>query len=270
LRPLNKALSFLIRDFRMNVSYRLSFFMSFAKIFVSVAVFFFISRLFGKAVNPYLAEYSGDYFSYVLIGIAFSGFVTTGMSAFSSSISSAQSQGTLEAMLVTPTKLSSIILFSSLWNYLFNSFNVLVYLVFGWVFFGLSLSRVNIPSALVIILLATLSFSGMGVISASFIMVFKRGNPIDWLYGMASSLLGGMFFPAKVLPVWLQPFAYLVPIFYALRAMRLAVLKGYSIMALSTEIAALVVFAAIILPLSFWSFKYAVREAKTDGSLVTY
>ena len=254
----------------MNVSYRLSFFLTFAGMFVSIATFFFISKLFAGAISPYLAEYGGDYFSFVLIGIAFSGFVSTGMSAFSASISSAQAQGTLEAMLVTPTGLAPIIFFSSLWNYLFNSLNVIVYLLFGWIFFGLSLSQANIPLALVILFLATLSFSGIGVISASFIMVFKRGNPIDWLYGVASGLLGGMFFPTKVLPAWLQPLAYFLPIFHALRAMRLAVLKGYPLTALGGEIAALTFFAALILPLSVWAFKYAVREAKIDGSLVTY
>lgn len=265
-----KAKAFLARDYRMNVSYRFSFFTSFANIFVSVAMFFFISRLLGKAINPYLAEYKGDYFSFVLIGVAFSGFVTTGMSSFSASISSAQSQGTLEAMLVTPTKLSSIILLSSLWSFIFNSLYVCIYLLLGQLFFGLSLTNTNIPAALLIILLATLSFSGMGVTSAAFIMVFKRGNPIDWLYGTASSLLSGMYFPITVLPVWLQPLAYVLPIFYALKAMRLAVLQGYGLWALRTEVGALLVFAMVILPAGIWAFKYAVREAKVDGSLVTY
>ena len=266
----NKAKNFLIRDWRINTSYRLSFAMSFAGIFISVTMFFFISQLFGGAVSPYLKEYGGDYFSFVLIGLAFSSFVNTGMSTFSTSISQAQSQGTLEAMLVTPTRLSAIILFSSLWNYAFNFFNVLVYLVFGSLFFGLSLSKANIPATLLVLFLATLMFSGIGIISASFIMVFKRGNPIDRLHQLASSVLSGMFFPVTVLPLWLQPFAYVVPIFYALHAMRLAVLKGYSISARSGELLVLLGLTTVILPLSIWSFKYAVREAKKDGTLVTY
>ncbi len=266
----NKAMNFLIRDWRINTSYRLSFAMSFAGIFVSVTMFFFISQLFGGAFSPYLNEYGGDYFSFVLIGLAFSGFVNTGLSAFSSSISRAQAQGTLEAMLVTPTRLSAIVLFSSLWSYAFNFFNVLVYLVFGSLFFGLSLSNANIPATLLVLFLATLIFSGIGIISASFIMVFKRGNPIDWLHRMASTVLSGMFFPITVLPLWLQPFAYVVPIFYALQAMRLAVLKGYSISALSSELLVLLGMTIVILPLSMRAFKYAVREAKKDGTLVTY
>ncbi|MFQ5574714.1 MAG: ABC transporter permease, partial [Terriglobia bacterium] len=173
-----KLLAFLKRDFRNEVSYRFSFFMRFFGIFFSVTTFFFVAQLFGKSVSPHLEAYGGDYFSFVLIGIAFSGFLGTGLSTFSSSISSAQAQGTLEAMLVTPTKLSAIIVLSSFWSFLFTSFNVLVYLVFGAAVFGMNLGNVNILAALLILALTIVAFSGVGVISASFIMVLKRGDPI--------------------------------------------------------------------------------------------
>lgn len=267
---LKKALAFLKKDYRTQVSYRLSFFMQFFGIFFSVAIFFFVSKLFGKAVNPYLASYGGDYFSFVLIGIAFAGFLGTGLRTFSSSISSAQEQGTLEVMLVTPTKLSAIVAFSSLWNFLFTAFNVLVYLLFGALVFGLDLTKANIPVALLILLLTIPVFSGMGVISASFIMVLKRGDPINWLFGSFSSLLGGAYFPITVLPVWLQRFAYVIPLFYALRAMRYAVLQGFTFSALAGDILALAMFSAVIIPLSMVCFKWAVKRAKVEGSLVTY
>lgn len=267
---MRKALAFLKRDYKSEVSYRLSFFMQFFGIFFSVTIFFFVSKLFGKAVNPYLAAYGGDYFSFVLIGIAFSGFLGTGLRTFASTISSAQSQGTLEAMLVTPTRLSAIIMFSSLWNFLFTAFNVFIYLLFGALVFGVNLSKANVAVALLVLLLTILVFSGMGIISASFIMVLKRGDPINWLFGSASSLLGGTYFPITVLPAWLQKFAYLVPLFYALRAMRLAVLQGFTFGALAGDILALAAFAGIIIPLSMLCFKYAVKKAKIDGSLATY
>jgi len=267
---LQKILAFLKRDFRTELSYRLAFFMRFFGIFFSVAIFFFISKLFGTAVNPYLSAYGGDYFSFVLIGIAFSGFLGTGLNTFSSSISSAQSQGTLEAMLVTPTRLSSIIIFSSFWNFLFTSINVLVYLLFGALIFGVDLSRANLFPALLIIFLTVTAFSGLGIISASFIMVLKRGDPVNWLFGSISSLMGGTYFPIAVLPAWLQKFSYLFPIFYSLRAMRHALLQGYSIASLAPDILALAAFSGIIIPLSILVFKYAVKRAKIDGSLVTY
>lgn len=267
---LKKVWAFLVRDFKTQSSYRLAFIMNFAGIFLSVVIFFFISKLVGVGINPYLKSYGGNYFAFALIGIALSGFMGTGMGVFSSSISSAQSQGTLEAMLVTPTKLSEIVLMSSVWSFIFTSFNVVVYLVFGSLVFGLDLGHANVLPALVILFLIVNVFSSLGIMSASFIMVLKRGDPISWIFGSTSNILGGTFFPIAVLPAWLQKFSFLFPIYYALKAMRLALLKGYGFSALAPEILTLLGFVIVFVPISMWSFKYAVRRAKIDGSLATY
>ncbi len=223
----SKGWAFLKKDWRNLKSYRLAFTMQFLGIFFSVAIFFFISRLVGGSVNPYLKSYGGDYFSFVLIGIAFTGFLHTGLNTFASAISGAQGSGTLEAMLVTPTRISEILFSSSLWSFLMTGLNALLYLLFGFLFFGFSFGKANLLSASLVFFLTLFIFSGLGIISASFIMVLKRGDPISWLFGSFSSFVGGTYFPVKILPLWLQKISYLVPLFYSLRAMRLAVLQGH-------------------------------------------
>ncbi len=265
-----KAWAFLVKDLRVQTSYRLAFIMNFVGIFFAVAIFFFVSKLMGRSVSPYLAPYGGNYFAFVLIGIALSGFLGTGLGVFSSSISSAQAAGTLEAMLVTPTRLTEIVMLSSLWSFLFTTINVAAYLIVGVAFFGLELGQANMPAAILILVLMVCVFSGLGIMSASFIMVLKRGDPISWIFGSASSIMGGTFFPVQVLPKWLQGFSYFFPLFYGLRGMRLALLKGHGLWALRGDIGALAVFAGVVVPLSFWTFSRAVRRAKIDGSLATY
>jgi ABC-2 type transport system permease protein len=143
-------------------------------------------------------------------------------------------------------------------------------LIFGVAVFGLDLGRANVPAAMLVLLLMVLVFSGLGIIAASFVMLFKRGDPVGWIFGSVSSVMGGTFFPVQILPAWLQKLSYLFPVFYGLRAMRLALLKGVGLAALAPDIAALAAFAALIVPLSLWSFSLAVRRAKIDGSLATY
>lgn len=266
----HRLAAFIKRDFQTEKSYRLAFIMRFGGIFLSTATFFFIAKLLGRGVSSYLKPYGGDYFSFVLIGIAFSGFLSVGLSTFSSSISSAQAQGTLEAMLVTPTKLTSVIILSSVWSFLFTSINVAVYLILGSLVFGADFTKANFPVALLVLILTIILFSAIGIISASFIMVFKRGDPINWIMGSVSSLVGGTFFPITVLPAWLQKISYVFPIYYALQAMRQALLMGYSFKALSFNIMVLAGMTVVIMPLSIWSFTYAVKQAKIDGSLATY
>lgn len=267
---LGKISAFIKRDFLIETSYRFSFMLRFLGIFFSAAGFFFLAKLFGKNISPYLEPYGGDYFSFVLIGIAISSFLATSMRSFSSSISGAQLQGTLESILITPTRISEIVLYSSIWNFISTAFDILVYLVIGIVIFGLRLNLANYAAAALVLVLTIVCFSGLGIISASFIMLLKRGDPISWVVASVSSFLGGTFFPIAVFPAWLQKLAYLFPLFYSLRAMRLALLKGYSFYALRYDVTALVVFIIAILPLSIFSFKHAVRVAKTEGSLGTY
>jgi len=64
--------------------------------------FYFIAKLFGRAATPYLESYGGDYFSFVLIGIAFSDYLGVGLTSFAGIIREGQMLGTLEAMLITP------------------------------------------------------------------------------------------------------------------------------------------------------------------------
>ena len=130
-----KSLAFLKRDFLINSSYKSSFLFQFGTIIFSVLTFFFISKLFGEKASEYLTNYGGEYFPFVLIGIAFYGYLSTAMTSFTNAIQREQQLGTLEAIILSPTKISTVLISGSLWNFLFTSFNILVYLLLGILFF---------------------------------------------------------------------------------------------------------------------------------------
>jgi len=267
---LRKVWAFVGRDFKLQTSYRLAFFFQVFGILFSVASFYFVALLFGDAAEPHLQLYGGDYFAFVLVGIAFMRYQGVAMGTFSATIRTGQMMGTLEAMLVTPTHLFTILLSSSLWSFAFTSVQVLFYLLLGVVVFGVDLGHANVAAAAVVQILTILVFSGIGILSASFTMVFKQGDPINFLFGSVSTLLGGVLYPITVLPAWLQPASYLLPLTYSLSAMRRAILLGDPLAALMPDLLPLVLFAAVLLPLSFVAFGYAVRRAKIEGSLTQY
>jgi len=267
---LEKPLAFVWRDFIEDTSYKLSFFMQFLSIFISTAMLFFFSRLIGDAGTSYLKPYGGNYFSFVLIGIAFYSYLSVSMKSLSETIREGQMLGTLEALLVTQTEIPTIIISSSLYSFIWASFKVAVYLLLGVYVFGLNLGNANLIGAIIVLILTIISFGSLGIISASFIMVLKRGDPVNWIFSSVSGLLGGLYYPISVLPDWLQRFSYLLPVTYALEGMRLAVLKGYSVSELFPNILALTLFSIIMLPLSILVFGYAVKKAKKDGTLTQY
>ncbi len=268
--PLSKAIAFLRRDLKSELTYRLSFFLQFFRVFFSIAVFYFIAQMLGEAAIPQLQPYGGDYFSFVLIGIALSEYFGVGLSAFSRSLRKAQTTGTLEAMLSTPTRLSTVIVSSALWSYLMTTFRVLVYLGVGGLFLGVDLAGSNLGAILLILVLTIISFSSLGILAASFIIVLKRGDPITWIFGAVSSLLGGIYYPIEILPKWLQVLSAFLPITYSLRGMRLALLEDAGFGALKIDLLALLAFSVVLVPLSLAAFRFAVGKAKADGSLTHY
>lgn len=267
---LPKPLAFIKRDFINEISYRLSFIMQIFGIVVSILTFYFLARLFGSAVVSYLKPYGGDYFSFVIIGVAFSNYQEVAMRSLSRSIRDAQMTGTLEALLVTQTEIPMIILSSSLYSFIFTSLRVIIYLLLGTLFFGMDISQANFFAATIILILTIISLFSFGIISASFVMVFKRGDPITWLFVGVSWFLGGVYYPISVLPAWLLKFSYLLPITHSLEGMRMSLLKGASLFEIFPNVLALLAFTVVTLPLSVAIFRYAVNQAKRDGSLTQY
>jgi ABC-2 type transport system permease protein len=264
------AAAFIKRDFSQAISYRFSFMLQIGGVFFSVAIFYFLSELFGGSIAPQLEAYGGNYFSFVLIGLAFTGFLGLSLSSFAASIREGQVMGTLEIMLLSPTRLSAILISSSLWGYLLTILRVALYLIVGAFIFGADLGKANVGGALLIMILSIASFTGFGVLSAAVVLIVKKGDPVAIIFNGASSLLAGVFYPVAVLPDWLEPFSKVLPLTYALDSMRLAMLQGQSIYELRDDIFILLGFTLVLTPISFLVFRRALKKAKMEGSLIQY
>lgn len=197
---LRKVGYFLRRDILSNLSYRLGFILEVLAIMFFVGGFFFVGRLVTPANLPALAEFGGDYFSFVLVGVALIGFQYAALSSFSEVIRLGQVTGTLEAMLVTPTRLGTVLTGSALSSFLSAAVRVLLYLALGALVFGARLGGADLPTALLVLVLAVLAESGFGLLSAAFIVVLKRGDPVNFLLSGTATLLGGVYYPLSVLP----------------------------------------------------------------------
>jgi ABC-2 type transport system permease protein len=263
---MRKGLAFLKRDLLIEASYRFNFLLTLVGILFSASIFYFL----GKIVPAEAVKGSADdYFSFALLGMAFAVYLRTGLGSFAESLREEQMMGTLEAMLATPTSLSTIVISCSLWRFLLSSVNVIAYLLVGAAL-GISFAGLNLPAALILLLLTVTAYSALGILSASLIMVFKRGDPINFVVSNLSLLLGGVYFPVSLLPGWLRFFSRLLPITYSLEGMRGALLQGKGITELRGDILALLAISAVLLPLSLLLFRAAVNHARRAGTLVKY
>ncbi|MBU1044145.1 MAG: ABC transporter permease [Candidatus Omnitrophica bacterium] len=267
---LRKIFALLKKDFLMESSYKLAFIMNIFSVCASLLIYFFINKLFGNNMNKYLEEFGVNYFSYVLLSMAFFSYIGVGIGSFSSRIRFEQLQGTLESLLLTPTKTEIILLSMTIWNIIFATIDVLIYFLFGLFLFKINFSNINLISTFAALILTIISFSSLGILSASFILIYKRGNPTAWLISTLEGVVGGVYFPISVLPGYLQIIAHCLPVTYAIRAIELAVYQGYSIFQLKNELLFLLIFSIVLCPLSLKAFKKAIYIACCRGSLTQY
>ena len=241
----------------------MSFALEGVDILIGIAAFFFFSRLLGERPQGY------DPFAFILVGIAVNGTLSTSLACFSNGIQGDQSAGTLKAILVTPTSAPAVIVLSSLYPLARSSLDSFIYIT-GALLFGLSFADANIAGALLVFILSLLAFAGLGVASAALTLVLKRGDPLMWLSGGLSWLLGGVFFPVDMLPAGLRQAALVLPITHALEALRATLLGGAGLAEVWSHVMVLAGFALVGLPLAMMVFGAAVRWGKRSGTLGHY
>lgn len=259
----------LLRDVQTELTYPLAFALQFAGILFSVFVFYFLSRFLGEAVGDRVEVGEGGYFPFVLLGVAFTGYFSVGLNRFADALSTAQVTGTMEALLMTPSRLSLVVVGSVMYDYLYTTLRVILFLAMG-VVLGARFPDANWAAAGASLVLAIVAFASIGIMAAGFTMVFKRGNPIIWLVSNLVTLLGGVYYPVTSLPTWLQLISRALPITYALDAMRGALLDGASWGELALDMVVLAGFCLALFPLSLVAFRAAVHKARVDGSLTQY
>jgi len=208
-----------------------------------------------------------NYFAFALVGFAFFDYLSVSIGAFDASLEEAHQNRTLEALLVTQTPLPVILAGSALYPFATLALRTCVYLAWGALLFGFAPQSANWTGAVAILLASILAFAGLGILSASYQILFKRGNPAKWVVLGVSGLVGGMMYPVTVLPRPLQILARLIPVTYSLEGMRAALLSGAGWREIWPSVGALLIFAAILLPVSFGVFEWALRRTKITGTL---
>src|SRR5215510_5845576 len=264
--------AFIARDWRLELSYRMQFSMRVLSILIVVTTLFFISKIFNGFADPNFSQWQNPLAAW-LTGLAVLNYFMTGFSSLANAIRQEQVQGTLESVLMTPISVPTVIVASSAWDFVQATFFSSLYLLFGWLFFDVHY-RGSFLLALMFLILTTVVLSCLGILSASFAMVFKRGDPFGVFLGTGSALFSGVFFPTQLINQYagskVANISRVLPPTYGLDGIRRVLIEGQGFAQVREPLISLLVFLAVLLPLSLWVFSRAVRRAKREGSLIQY
>src|SRR5687768_12303303 len=269
---LRRIWAFIVRDWRLQLSYRMQFFLRVLSILIVVTTLFFISKIFTGFTDPRFAQWRNPLAAW-LTGLAVLNYFMTGFSSLANAIRQEQMQGTLESVLLTPISVPTVIVASSAWDFVQATFFSSLYLLFGWLFFDVHYQG-NYLLALAFLLLTTVVLSCLGILSASFTMVFKRGDPFGIFLGAGSALFSGVLFPTQLIAEHagrgVSTISKILPPTYGLDGIRRVLIEGQGLAQVREPLITLLAFLAVLLPLSLWVFGRAVRRAKREGSLIQY
>ncbi len=208
-----------------------------------------------------LQMYNMDLTTYLIIGLAFSTYLNQALTLVQKTIN----PWALEEVLVSPTRLSTFIVGSSLWGFIWSTAVVAVYLGIGVIFFGVNLS-INVLGTLIVLALGIGTFLGFSMIGAGILILTKQGDPVTALITIVTSLFGNVLFPPQIMPAALQTIAYITPQYYFFTSIRL-MLTGWTIPMILPYLLILVLMCAIILPLGYGVYAWCLKTARKNGTL---
>jgi ABC-2 type transport system permease protein len=236
----------------------------------SILALAFMARLIGASSNAHLAPYGGDYLAFAVVGFVVMDFQQVGVSNLSMRIRNAQVLGVLEAEMATPAPPWIVLGVGPVYEFGLAVVRATFYFLLAIFVLGVGFPRANLTSVIVAAPLVMGTFVGLGLLSAATTMLVRRNNPVATLLASASLLLSGVAYPVSVLPGWLRTVGRMLPLTHALELVRGSLLRGARPADLWESLAALALFAGVLVPAGVALFVFALRRARIDGSLGHY
>ena len=135
-------------------------------------------------------------------------------------------------------------------------------------FFDLSMPLANFGSALVVLAVASVSFIGLGMMTAVLPLISpEKGAQLGFIAQGLLLVVSGVYYSVEVLPEAMQWLAKISPATYALEGIRAAILEGAGLGELGGDLLVLAVFGVVTIPLGLAVFRRGERYAKQHGKL---
>ena len=254
------------KDFLWEFSYKLSFLWRFAAIGISVLVFFFISETFAMSESSHLGKFNNNYFLFVVIGLGIMDLINIIIGAPVKTVREAQMLGFLDMLLNSTVSARYLFFCSMLYPAAIGILKFMCYLMLAFFLQKFEMSAQAIVAVFFIVLLTVLPFLGVGLISASFVLVFKQSLPITSLVSLILLLFSGIIYPTTVLPEHFQYISNLIPVTHGIDLMR-DVITNNSTSNITLSLSLYLLSASFLLiSLGFYSAAYAVKFVKKAGT----
>jgi ABC-2 type transport system permease protein len=252
------------RDLTVYLSYRWRLGAQYVGVLFSLAVFFYISRLVRVPAFPT----PQTYFAYAAVGVIILQVLQATLD-IPVAVRQELVAGTFERMAVSPFGPVASILSLFLFPIVSAVLTMLVTLALTAVVFGVDATWSRVPLAVPVAVVGALALGAIALLFVAMIVRFKQAPGAAYVLA-AISLVAGFYFPAELLPWWLRWASDVQPFTPAVDLLR-HLLVGQALRASAWgDVAKLVGFSAVLLPLGVGGLMLAIDRSRRLGTLTEY
>jgi ABC-2 type transport system permease protein len=206
--------------------------------------------------------------TFLLIGSLVWSYLSMIFDLLSETVSWERWEGTIEYTFMSPASRTSQLLGMGVYAIAYGMVRVIIMLGAISLFFDLSLGDANYAGAAAILAICSISLVGFGMVAAVMPLLSpEKGQQVTSIVTAVLLLVSGIYYSVDVLPEWMQPLAYISPVYYALDGIRETLLEGASLGSQWNNVWPLLIMGVVFPPLGLWLFQRGEHFAKRTGRL---
>jgi ABC-2 type transport system permease protein len=206
--------------------------------------------------------------TYLLIGAVLWAYLGIIFEFLTETVAWERWEGTIEYTFMAPLRRGAHLAGMGLFAVIYGLARAVLLFVVVAAFFDVEMPVADFVAALVVVLVASVSFTGIGMMTAVLPLISpEKGAQLGFVAQGILLVVSGVYYPVEVLPGWMQAIAEISPATYALEGTRAAILEGAGIGDLWSELAALSLIGLVAVPLGLALFSAGERYAKRNGKL---
>jgi ABC-2 type transport system permease protein len=205
---------------------------------------------------------------YLLIGAVLWAYLGIIFEFLSETVAWERWEGTIEYTFMAPLSRLAHLGGMGVYAVLYGLIRAILLFAVVAMFFDLNMANADFVAALVVLLVASISFIGIGMMTALLPLISpEKGTQLGFIAQGLMLVVSGVYYPVDILPTWMQWLAAVSPATYALEGTRDAILGGEGLTSMGGELAALVLIGVASIPAGLAMFSAGERYAKRHGKL---
>jgi len=226
----------------------------------------------GGLQSPEFAKLAGtpNFVPFVILGGILNSYVLTSLYGVGESIRREAYRGTLDYLLSSPCNKAFILIGKALSESISSTMYAITQLVVCILFFGIEITLGVIMPILLIIILLILGLYGIALMLAAISLRYKQAHDLAHTLQNIFYVFSPVRYPVQSLPSWAQMVSTILPLTYALIAVRSLMLLKYNITAVYYEILVLFIIDVVAIFLGFYLFNWMEERTKKSGTISHY